>query len=89
MWLCYAAPLGSFDVELQKNLLYLTKKKGIFHYTNSLALTSTMIYAKLVELAYDLLPHPLNSPGLATCHFYLFLRPRRRTLRTKCIFQMS
>ena len=33
---------------------------------------SAVITAKLVELGYELLPHPPYSPDLAPCDFFLF-----------------
>lgn len=44
----------------------------LFHHDNAPAHTSAVATAKLVELGYELLPHPPYSPGLALCDFFLF-----------------
>ena len=44
----------------------------LFHDDNAPARTSTVATAKLVELHYELLPHPLYSPDLASYNFLLF-----------------
>jgi len=44
----------------------------LFHHDNALAHTSALSKAKLVELGYELLPHPPNTPDLAPCDFFLF-----------------
>ena len=43
-----------------------------FHHDNVPANTSVVATAKLVELGYELLPHPPYSPDLAPCDFFLF-----------------
>ena len=49
---------------------HLTKKM-LFHHENEPAHSSAIATAKLVELRYELLPHPLYSPDLAPCDFFL------------------
>jgi len=49
----------------------LAKKKVLFHHDNAPAHTSALAKAKLVELGYELLPHPPYSPDLAPCDFFL------------------
>jgi len=51
--------------ELQKIRTHLAKKKVLFHHENAPAHTSALAKAKLVELGYELLPHPPYSPDLA------------------------
>jgi len=51
---------------------HLAKKKVLFHHDNAPAHTSALAKAKLVELGYELLPHPPYFPGLAPCVFFLF-----------------
>jgi len=70
--LYYAELLGRFDAELQKIRTHLAKKKVLFHHDNAPAHTSALAKAKLVELGYELLPHPHYSPDLAQCDFFLF-----------------
>jgi len=50
----------------------LARKKVLFHHDNAPAHTSAHAKAKLVELGYDLLPHPPYSPDFAQCDFFLF-----------------
>ena len=77
--LYYAELLGRFDVELQKKLLHLSKKKMLLHHDKAPAHTSAVATAKLVELGYELLPHPPYSPDLAACDFFLF--PNSKVIR--------
>jgi len=70
--LYYVELLGRFAAELQKIRPHLAMKKVLFHHDNAPAHTSALAKAKLVELAYELLPHPPYSPGLAPCDFSLF-----------------
>jgi len=44
----------------------------LFHHDNAPAHTSVLAKAKLVELGYELLPHPQYSLDLAPCDFFLF-----------------
>jgi len=70
--LYYAELLGRFAAELQKIRPHLAKKKVLFQHDNAPAHTSALAKAKLVELGYELLPHPPCSPDLAPCDFFLF-----------------
>jgi len=55
-----------------------------FHHDNAaLAHSSAIAMAKLVELRYELLSHPLYSPDLASCDFYLFSN-MKKWLGGKC-----
>jgi len=64
--------LGRFAAEFQKIRPHLAKKKVLFHNDNAPAYTSALAKAKLVELGYDLLPHPPNSPDLDPYDFFMF-----------------
>ena len=44
----------------------------LFHNDNAPTHTSAFATVKLVELGYELLPHPTYSPDLAPCDFFLF-----------------
>jgi len=68
----YAELLGRFAAELQKTRPHLANKKVLFHHDNAPPHTSALAKAKLVELTYELLPHPPYSPDLAQCDFFLF-----------------
>ncbi|KAJ8705419.1 hypothetical protein PYW08_012465 [Mythimna loreyi] len=70
--LYYADLLGRFDAELKKKRPHLAKKKVLFHHDSAPVRTSAAAMAKLVELRYELLPHPPYSPDLAPCDFFLF-----------------
>jgi Transposase. len=70
--LYYAKLLGRFDAELQKKRPYLAKKKVFFHHDNAPALTSAIATARLVELHYELLPHPPYSPDFGPYDLFCF-----------------
>jgi len=70
--LYYAELLGRFAAELQNIRPHLAKKKVLFHHDNAPAHISALAKAKLVELGYELLPHPPYSPDVAPCDFFLF-----------------
>jgi len=70
--LYYAELLGRFAAELQKIQPHLAKNKVLFHLDNAPAHTSALAKAKLVELGYELLPHPPYSSDLAPSDFFLF-----------------
>lgn len=61
-----------FHKELMTKRVYLSKKKIIFHHDNAPVHTPAIAVAKLVELRYEILPHPAYSPNLAYCDFFLF-----------------
>jgi len=64
--------IGPIRRRITENTAHLAKKKVIFHHDNATAHTSALAKAKLVELGYELLPHPPYSPDLAPCDFLLF-----------------
>lgn len=68
----YADLLGRFDTQLKKKRPHLAKKKVLFHHDHAPAHSSAIATAKLVELRYELLPHPPYSPDLAPSDFFLF-----------------
>jgi len=68
----YADLLGRFAAELQKIRPHLAKKKVLFHHDNAPAHTSALAKAKMVDLGYELLPHPPCSSDLAPCDLFLF-----------------
>jgi len=70
--LYYAELLSRFDAELKKKRPHLVKKKVLFHHDNAPAHSSGVATVKLIELRYELLPHPPYSPDLAPCDFFLF-----------------
>ena len=64
--------MPNYWAELQKKRPHLAKRKVLFHHDNAPAHTSALATAILVELGYELLPHPPYSPDLAPCDFFLF-----------------
>lgn len=68
----YATLLEKFNAEVVKKRPHLAKKKILFHHDNAPAHSSAVATAKLVELRYEILPHPPYSPDLAPCEFFLF-----------------
>ena len=63
--LYYGDLLGRFEAELMKKRPHLAKKKVHFHHDNAPAHSYAIATAKLVELGYELLPHPAYSSDLA------------------------
>ena len=71
--LYYAELLGRFDAEMQKERPHLTKKKMLSTMTiMASAHISAVATIKLIELDYELLPHPPYSPDLTPCDFFCF-----------------
>ena len=50
----------------------MAKKKVLFHHGNAPTHSSAIATAKLVELRYELLPHPPYTLDLAPCDLFLF-----------------
>ncbi|XP_018399877.1 PREDICTED: histone-lysine N-methyltransferase SETMAR-like [Cyphomyrmex costatus] len=72
----YGDLLGRFDKELErKNALIWPRKKCRSITTAHRPIHPQLPTAKLIELRYELLSHPLYSPDLAPCDF-LFLNPK-------------
>ena len=74
----YADLLGRFEAELMKKQQHLAKKKVLFQHDNAPAHSSAISTAKMVELLYELLPHPSYSPNLASCDCFLFPNMKKR-----------
>lgn len=68
----YCALLDKFDATLKEKRPHLQRKKILFHHDNAPAHSSLLVTQKLLELRYELLPHPPYSPDLAPCDFFLF-----------------
>lgn len=68
----YCNVLEQFDKNLKEKRPHLARKKVLFHHDNAPAHSSAIATAKLVELRYELLPHPPYSPDLAPSDFFLF-----------------
>lgn len=66
----YVELLGKFDAELRRKRPHLAKKKVLCHHENASAYISSAATAKLVGLAYELLPHPSYCPKFS----FLFYR---------------
>jgi len=50
----------------------LVKKKILFYQDNAWVYTCPALVAKFNEFRYELLPHPVYSPDLALCDYFLF-----------------
>lgn len=68
----YASLLDQLNKEIKTKRPHLAKKKILFHHDNAPAHSSAIATAKLVELRYEVLPHPPYSPDLAPSDYYLF-----------------
>lgn len=68
----YVALLDQLNNEIKEKRPHLARKKVLFHHDNAPAHSSAIATAKLVELRYELLPHPPYSPDLAPSDFFLF-----------------
>jgi len=63
---------GPIRRRIAENTAPFAKKNVLFHHDNAPAHTFALAKAILVELGYELLPHPPCSPDLAPCDFFLF-----------------
>lgn len=68
----YSALLDKFDAAWKKERTLPYRKKLLFHHDNAPAHSCLLATQKLLELHYELLPHPPYSPDLAPCDFFLF-----------------
>jgi histone-lysine N-methyltransferase SETMAR len=68
----YSLLLNRLKTELQEKCPWLAHRKILFHYDNAPAHSSGVVAAKLMELGFQLVPHPLFSPDLAPSDYYLF-----------------
>jgi [histone H3]-lysine36 N-dimethyltransferase SETMAR len=70
----YCKQLDRLEERIQKTRPELANRKGVvFHHDNARPHTSKMTRQKLLELGYEVLPHPPYSPDLAPSDYYLFL----------------
>ena len=56
----------------QKRPELINRKSVVFHQVNARPHTSLLARQKLLELGWDILPHPPYSPDLAPSDYYLF-----------------
>jgi histone-lysine N-methyltransferase SETMAR len=68
----YSELLDRFNAAFKEKRTLPYRKKLLFHHDNAPAHSSAVATAKLVDLGYELLPHPPYSPDLAPCDFFLF-----------------
>jgi histone-lysine N-methyltransferase SETMAR len=68
----YSSLLDHMKTELQEKRPQLAHKKILFHHDNAPAHTYRAVAAKLMELGFQLVPHPPYSPDLAPSDYYLF-----------------
>jgi len=67
----YSSLLDRLKTELQEKRPRLAHKKMLFHH-NAPAHSSGAVAAKLMELEFQLIPHPPYSPDLFPLDYYLF-----------------
>ena len=75
----YIALLVSLKEEINKKQPQMKKKKKkvLVHHDNALCHKSITMMAKLHELHFKLLLHPLYSPDLTLCNYWLFAELQR------------
>lgn len=69
----YSCHLDKLNDFLKQKRPELVNRKGVvFHQDNARLHTSLVTRQKLLELGWDILPHPAYSPDLAPSDYYLF-----------------
>jgi histone-lysine N-methyltransferase SETMAR len=68
----YSLLLDRLKTELQEKHPQSAHKKILFHHDNAPAHFSGVVATKLMELGFQLIPHPPFSPDLAPSDYYLF-----------------
>ena len=69
----YCQQLTKLNESLQRSRPELVNRKGvIFHHDNARPHTSLMTRQKLLDLGWELMPHPPYSPDLAPSDYHLF-----------------
>lgn len=77
----YCRQLNSLNESIIQKRPELVNRKGVvFHHDNARPHTSLITRQKLLELGWDVLPHPPYSPDLAPSDFHLF-RALQNSLR--------
>ncbi|KAG6798339.1 Ammar1 transposase [Apis mellifera caucasica] len=69
----YIEQLTKLNNAVEEKRLELTNRKGVvFHHDNARPHISLVTRQKLLELGWDVLPHPPYSPDLAPSDYFLF-----------------
>nr|KAF6374223.1 hypothetical protein mPipKuh1_009456 [Pipistrellus kuhlii] len=69
----YIEQLTKLNNAVEEKRPELTNRKGVvFHHDNARPHTSLVTWQKLMELGWDVLPHPPYSPDLAPSDYFLF-----------------
>nr|AAP51092.1 transposase [Forficula auricularia] len=69
----YIEQLTKLNNAVEEKRAELTNRKGVvFHHDNARPHTSLVTRQKLLELGWDVLPHPPYSPDLAPSDYFLF-----------------
>jgi len=69
----YCGQLDKLNAAIHKKRPELVNRKGVvFHHDNARPHTSLQTRQKLLELSWDILPHPPYSPDLAPSDYHLF-----------------
>ncbi|XP_044753550.1 histone-lysine N-methyltransferase SETMAR-like [Coccinella septempunctata] len=80
--------LDRFDAAFKEKRTLPYRKKLLFHHDNAPAHSSAVATEKLVELGYELLPHPPYLPDLVPCDFISYFLQGIKKLEyrwAKCI----
>ena len=79
----YIEQLRKLNNAVEEKRAELTNRKGfLFHHDNARLHTSLVTRQKLLELDWDVLPHPPYSPDLAPSDYFLF-RSLQNSLNAK------
>lgn len=69
----YCQQMDKLNASLQEKRPELVNRKGVvFHHDNARPHTSLVTRQKLIQLGWDVLPHPPYSPDLAPSDYHLF-----------------
>ena len=69
----YCAQLEKLSLALHQKWQGLVNRNGVvFHHDNARPHTALVTREKLLELGWEILPHPPYSPDLAPTNFHLF-----------------
>ena len=68
----YIEQLTKLNNAVEEKRPELTNRKDVFHHDNARAHTSLVTRQKLLELGWDVLPHPPYTPDLTPSDYFLF-----------------
>ena len=68
----YCRQLLKLNEEIKKKCLELANLKGLMFHHNTRPHTSLITCQKIIDLNWELMPHPTYSPDLAPSDYHLF-----------------